>query len=150
MDKSVIAVIVVLLVILLGMPLLARLGSSGGSQPAKADKKAGEEQAAAIPNEPPYWNSSNLGGTQWAGSLSGVDATLTLNPDGTALAVSSSPLVRTFVPSGQLQGHWSVQGNQFMLEAEVPNLGKKKISGTISGKQIIDGKGKPLPIHQVR
>ena len=146
MDKTVVLAIVVV-VILIGLPLLANL-SSGVSQPPKTDVKAPAAKSTAT--EPPYWNSANLGGTQWTGSFSGISATLTLNPGGTAIAVSDNPIVRTMVPSGQLQGTWSVEGNKFTMEAEIPKMGKKKVTGTISGKQILDDSGKPLPIQQVR
>ena len=146
MDKTVIAIIVIVVIILVGLPLLAKLHNGTAAAPKVQEKVA----AKPIVLEPPYWNAGNLSGTQWTGTFNGIAATLSLQPGGIASLVSDNMLVRTMVPSGKLEGTWSVDGIKFTLEAEIPKMGKKKVTGTISGKQILDDKGTPLPIQQIQ
>ena len=146
MDNTVKTVIVIAVVILVGLPLGAKLYEGTAAAPKAEDKVA----AKPIVLEPPYWNAGNLSGTQWTGSFNGIAATLSLQSGGIAALASDNMLVRTMVPSGKLQGTWSVDGAKFTLEAEIPKMGKKKVTGTISGKQILDDKGAPLPLQQIK
>jgi hypothetical protein len=152
MDKNTITVIIVVLAVLIGLPILANLISQDRQATANQAQPAaqGAESAASVPKEPPYWNAANLAGTVWTGKFSGVQATLTLNAGGTALATSDSILVKSLVPSGQLQGTWSVEGDKFTVNADIPKMGTKSMKGVISGKQFLDNKGVPLPLTQVK
>jgi len=152
MDKTVVTAIIVVSALILGLPILAHIADQDAQKAAqlKAGGVGADGKAAPVKIEPPYWNSANLGGTTWTGNMKGINATLTLSPGGAAVAMSDSPLVKLKVPSGQLQGTWSVEGDKFTLGFTIPDLGTQKISGKISGKQFLDDKGQVLPLTQVQ
>jgi hypothetical protein len=58
--------------------------------------------------------------------------------------------VRMFVSGGTLAGTWSVDGDKITISADVPQFGKKTITGKISGKQFLDDKNVPLPLRQIQ
>lgn len=152
MDKTVITAIIVVSALILGLPILAHIADQDAQKAAqlKAGVTGPDGKAAPVKIEPPYWNNANLGGTTWTLNMRGIAATVTMNPGGTAVAMSESPLVKLKVPSGQLQGTWSIEGDKITLGFTIPDLGSQKITGKISGKQFLDDKGQILPLVQVQ
>jgi hypothetical protein len=100
--------------------------------------------------DPPYWNSGNLGGTMWTGTISGIKATLAFQAGGALKVISDSPVFKALAPSGEIPGTWTIEGAKLNIQIDVPNRGPQKMSGTISGKQLLDDQGKPLPFQQVQ
>lgn len=121
MNKNVLIAAGVVLALFLALPLAAKLKQGGGGA---ASTPAGESAAPADPNQPPYWNASNLPGTAWnAGGY-------TINLDAGGVASASTPI-------GLVSGTWTVNGSTLTVSA----MGRT-INAQISGDQILV-EGKP-------
>ena len=151
MNKTVAIVLALVVVAAVGIPLAMKYAKPKGAAPVKLEGKPATEAAPQpVSNEPPYWNSGNFGGTVWSGTISGIKATLAFQAGGALKVTSDSPIFKAIAPSGELPGMWTIEGAKINIQIDVPNRGPQKMSGTISGKQLIDDKGKPLPFQQVQ
>jgi len=148
MNKTVAIVLAIVVVAAVGIPLAMKYAKPSATQPSKGGPAPEAAAPQPVSNEPPYWNSGNLGGTTWSGTLPpGLKVTIAFQVGGALKVTSDSPLLKAIAPSGELPGKWSIEGNRFNMQIDVPNKGPQKLSGTISGKQLIDDKGKPLPLQ---
>ena len=133
MNKTVAIVLIVVVLAAVGV-LAVQYMKPKGTPPLKpGTKQAAEAPSQPVSNEPPYWNSGNLGGTTWAGTLSGIKATLAFQPGGALKVTSDSPIFKAIAPSGELPGTWTIEAAKINIQIDVPNRGPQKLSGTISG-----------------
>ena len=150
MNKNVVIVLVLVVGAVIAVPLLPKLMQKNPQGAATNQPGAPAADAPKAAVEAPYWNSSNLLGTNWNVKVSGISAVLTLNAGGTSTLKSDSPILKAIAPTGQLQGKWTVEGNKLNITTDVPGRGPQKISATISGQKFLDDKGQPMPFEQVK
>jgi hypothetical protein len=147
MNKQTVAILVAVVALVVAVPLL---GQFMALKTAVQSKGKDLNPGVPVKIEPPYWTNENLVGTIWTGSMQGISATITLKEGGVAVASSGNMAVRMFVSGGTLAGTWSVDGDKITISADVPQFGKKTITGKISGKQFLDDKNVPLPLRQIQ
>lgn len=133
LNKGLVVGTIIIVVVLLGLPLLgqmAKQSNAGEAAPAGAPGEAPK----APELKSPVWNNGNLGGTKWSYMMH----TLSMEPGGAGKL--SGPMYNG-------EGTWNIEGNKITIT--VPSL-NKSITGTISGEEFLDDKGKPLPLKRVQ
>jgi hypothetical protein len=131
LNKGLVAGTIIILVVLLGLPLLGQMAKQGDAAEAGEGGAPGEA-AKPVELKPPLWTNANIVGTQWSYMMH----TLTVMPGGIAQLRG---------PMYNVDGTWSIEGNKINISAQ-----GKNITGTISGEEFLDDKGKPLPLKRVQ
>jgi hypothetical protein len=111
-------------------------------------KKADQEQLPApVTAGPPLLNKTNLVGSIWEVSVSGLPVNVALEPDGKATASSDNMVVRQLakaqIGSETLSGTWDVDGAKLTVKTKIKNK-EQTTDLVIRGNQVYSKDDVPI------